>query len=91
MMRPLALALTLALLLAGCSGGAAPGTPEQACAAQASEDPAIKELMMKAAGSQQFEWDNAERIRLARRDATLRCLRARGLAPAGGVERPRAR
>ena len=57
----------------------------------ANDDPAVKELQMKAAGTQQFEWDNAERIKLAKKDAALRCLRARGLAPKGGVERPRPR
>jgi hypothetical protein len=81
--------VALCLLLASCSGPAA-DTPEGACVRQANDDPAVKELLMKAAGTQQFEWDNAQRIKLAQRDATLRCLRARGLAPKGGVERPRA-
>jgi hypothetical protein len=80
--------VALCLLLASCSGPAS-DSPEGACARQANDDPAVKELMMKAAGTQQFEWDNAPRIRMAKQDATLRCLRARGLAPKGGVERPR--
>jgi len=80
--------VALCLLLASCSGPAA-DTPEGACARQANDDPAVKELLMKAAGTQQFEWDNAQRIKFAQRDAALRCLRARGLAPKGGVERPR--
>jgi hypothetical protein len=88
-MRRLASLPALGLLLAACSGGAAPGTPEQACASQANDDPVVKELVMKGAGTMQFQWDNEQRLVLARRDATLRCLRARGLAPKGGVERPR--
>jgi hypothetical protein len=78
--------LALCLLLAACSGGD-PSTPQAACARQADDDPAVKDMQMKAAGSLQYEWDNSERIQLAKRDATLRCLRARGLAPKGGVER----
>jgi hypothetical protein len=78
----------LCLLLAACSGGNE-ATPQAACDRQANDDPAVKELQMKAAGTQKFEWDNAERIKLAKKDAALRCLRARGLAPKGGVERPR--
>lgn len=82
--------VALCLLLAACSGGGG-NTREDACASQANGDPAVKELLMKAAGTPQFEWENEQRIKLARRDATLRCLRARGLAPKGGVELPRAR
>jgi hypothetical protein len=79
--------VALCLLLTACSSGA--GTPEEACARQANDDPAVKEMLMKAAGTTQFEWENEQRIKLARRDAALRCLRARGLAPKGGVERQR--
>jgi hypothetical protein len=79
--------LALCLLLGACASG--PDTPQRACERQADDDPVVKDLLMKAAGTQQFQWENGQRIELAKRDATLRCLRARGLAPKGGVERPR--
>ena len=82
--------VALCFLLAACSGGGGPQTPEQACASQANDDPVVKQMVMKGAGTDQYFWDHADELRLARRDATLRCLRSRGLAPKGGVERQRA-
>ena len=82
--------LALCLLLAGCAA-AGGNTPEQACAREADDTPTVKELVIKGVGNPQFQWENGERLRLARRDATLACLQARGLAAKGGVERPRPR
>ena len=85
-------AAMLLLLLGACSGGGEANDPQrEACARQANEDPTVREMLMKAAGTSDYEWQNSERIRLARQDATLRCLRTRGLAPKGGVERPQPR
>lgn len=84
--------LALALLLSGCSASppSAPPSPEaEACARQANEDPVVREMLAKAAGNLDWQWQNESRIRIARQDATTRCLRARGLAPMGGVERLR--
>ncbi len=85
-------ALVLLVLLGGCSSGPppAPRSPEEeACARQANEDPVVRDMQAKAAGNLDWQWQNGNRIRMARQDATTRCLRARGLAPMGGVERPR--
>lgn len=77
--------LTLCLLVSACSGREA--TPEQACARQAEDAPTVRELVLKGMGNPNFQWSNEERLKLARRDATLACLRGRGLAAKGGVER----
>ncbi len=77
-------ACALLLLLAGCGGGSA---AEEACARQANDAPAVRELIIKGAGNPQFQLDNQRQLREARQDAGLACLRARGLAPKGGVER----
>lgn len=82
-------ALALLLLLAGCGP---PETPaEAACDRQAENNPAVRELILKGAGSPDFLAEHQESLALARRQATLACLRSRGLAPPGGVEAPRSR
>ncbi len=79
--------LLLALLLAGCAGPQ--GSPvERACQSQANDDPAVASLIMRGAGSESFHKDHIYDLRDAKREATLRCLRARGLAPQGGVAAP---
>lgn len=78
--------LLLSCALASC---AQPNTPEAQCERQADEAPEVRELRVKAAGNDVFFKEHQYEIRDARRRATLACLRARGLAPAGGVEAPR--
>lgn len=85
-------ALALALLLGGCSafgGGRAGETQQEVCAREAENSPAVQEIRRIGAGAPQYLWENEPTLRRARQDATLACLRARGLAPKGGVERPR--
>lgn len=77
----------LVLFLAGC-GGSGPETPQDACARQANDAPAVRDLLMKAAGSPYIEYSQQVQLHNARQDATLTCLRTRGLAPRGSVERP---
>lgn len=79
--------LALLLLLAGCAGSDA--TPEQACARQADDDPAVQEIQRQNAGTEQLQWEHQGKLRVARQDATLACLRGRGLIQKGGVERQR--
>ena len=88
MRRALAAALLLAGPLAGC---ARPDTPEAACARQAENDPAVRELIIKGVGNPAFLAASQEELTFARRQATVACLRSRGLAPPGGVEPQRPR
>lgn len=81
--------LCLGLLLAACGGPSGPLTDEQACARQANDDPAVRDLLMKGAGSETFALENQRRLSAARQDATVACLRARGVIRPGGVERQR--
>ena len=84
----LAPALILALLLpAACAR--TPASPEAAaCERQADADPAVRDLLLKSAGSEHFQIEHAQDLKDARARATLICLRRRGLAPPGGVEAP---
>lgn len=79
------------LLLTSCGGRyvlSPPATPEEACARAADDDPAVRTLREKIAGNPFWEFQHGNQIRQVRRDAITRCLAARGLVPAGGVERP---
>ena len=84
--------VALALLLAAC-GTAQPVTEqttnERSCARQAESDPAVNELLQKAAGSPAFARNNEDLINTAKQDATVACLRGRGVVRGGGVERQR--
>ncbi len=78
--------LMMVALLAGCTP--APDTPQAACEAEANRDPVVHELMVKSAGSEEFNQSHLEEMKQARRRATLRCLAGRGLIRPGGVEPP---
>ena len=79
--------VALCLLLAACASHDPPEV--QACKAQANDDPEVRRLIAASAGGGSFASEHQYDLRDARRQATLRCLRARGLAPPGGVEAPR--
>ncbi len=79
-----AFTFALALLLAGC--GAPEKPDEAACERQAENNPAVHELIIKGLGNPAFQAESQQSLALARRQATLACLRSRGLAPPGGVE-----
>lgn len=81
-------ALFLLLLLGACAA-AAPDTPRAACERASGDDPAVRDLLMKGAGSESFQAEHQADLRDARRRAVLACLRARGLVRAGGVEAPK--
>ena len=80
-------AVAVCLLLAACASNDPPAV--QACKAQANDDPEIRHLIAASAGSGSFALNHQYELRDLRQQATLRCLRARGLAPPGGVEKPR--
>lgn len=85
MIRATALAALLAL--SACTATSGQLTDQQACERQANEDPVVKDMLLKAAGSPHYLLDEQDEIRAARQAATLRCLRARGVIRPGGVER----
>ena len=91
MWRPALLMLPLLLASCGDSGpgiAAAPLSPqEQACTAQADEDPALREARAIAAGQANWQFQHGPEMEQLKRDAITRCLKARGLMPRGGVER----
>ena len=84
-----------AVLLSGCGtfGGNAvapigvPLSDEQFCQRQANDDPAVKLLIMKGLGNQNFALSSQQQLAEAKQDATNSCLRSRGVIPKGGVER----
>jgi hypothetical protein len=80
-MRVAALALLLAV--AGC---ARDNSPRGVCERESWNDPIVKLLMEKIAGNptQQDIWE--PELDRARKRATVRCLQAAGVLPAGGVE-----
>lgn len=78
--------LALLALLAAC----APESPiDRACDEAANNDPAVKLLIVKGLGNPYFQAMSQDELRAARQQARLTCLRSRGLAPPGGVERQR--
>lgn len=76
--------LALLALLAAC----APESPvDRACEAAVDNDPAVKLLIIKGVGNPYFQSNSQDELRAAKQQARLSCLRSRGLAPPGGVER----
>jgi hypothetical protein len=91
MWRPALLIVPLLLASCGESGPkivAAPLSPqEQACAAQADQDPALRQARAIGAGQLDWEFQHEPEVEQLKRDAITRCLKARGLLSRGGVER----
>ncbi|MSP04034.1 MAG: hypothetical protein EXR05_02040 [Acetobacteraceae bacterium] len=79
-------ALFLVLLLAGC--GPAGNTPDAICERDANDDPAVKFIIMRQAGTPALRSDDSGALALARANAKRACLRRLGMMPAGsgGVE-----
>ncbi len=80
--------VALCLLLAACASSNDPPAVRN-CQARANDDPEVRHLVAASAGSGSFALNHQYELRDARQQAMLRCLRARGLAPPGGVEKPR--
>ncbi len=77
--------LLLLVLLAAC--GPAESPDQRACDGAVNEDPTVKQLIIKGVGNPYFQNNSQEELKAAKQDARLACLRSRGLAPKGGVER----
>jgi hypothetical protein len=79
------MALGVLLVVAGCGGD--PSTPQGQCDRETNNDAEVKaayNLYLATTGAAQA--DNFSKLNEARRQAHLRCMRANGLAPRGGVE-----
>lgn len=79
----------LLLLLCALASCAQPNTPQAQCERQADDAPEVRDMVAKGAGSEVYFKEHQYELRDVRRRAVLACLRARGLASAGGVEAPR--
>ncbi|HET7882782.1 MAG TPA: hypothetical protein VFL55_18000 [Acetobacteraceae bacterium] len=78
------LGLLIALLLGSCGGG---GTPREQCDRLAMQDPAVQDIYSRTNGGYTFGASQpAEDLQTAKRQAVLRCMRSKGLAPPGGVQ-----
>ncbi len=77
--------LLLLVLLAGCSAARTPD--ERACEGEANRSPAVEELILKGLGNPYVQSTTQDELNAARQQAFLTCMRGRGLAPKGGVER----
>ncbi len=87
-MRGTLFALLAAAALSGCGG--APQDPAEAqCRAQVYQDPTVRHMIAVQAGSLWLQANGQSALAEAKRQALYACLRARGLAPPGGVEAPR--
>lgn len=76
--------LALLALLAACT----PESPiDRACDEAVNNDPAVKLLIVKGLGNPYVQAMSQDELRAAKQQARLVCLRSRGLAPPGGVER----
>jgi hypothetical protein len=78
----LGLALGVVLLLAACTAN----TPRAECEQQAMNDPNVLEIYTRTNGY--YTFDDVQRTQLLdyKRQAVLRCMRAKGLVPPGGVQ-----
>jgi hypothetical protein len=84
--------LALLAVLAGCSSNEPLPKVEipDFCEQQVYADPAVRDEIMKGAGSDYYRNTHEADLVYAKLDAVNRCLRQKGLLPTGGgVERPR--
>jgi hypothetical protein len=71
----------------GCSTGSADNSPQAECKRQAEKDPAVAAIYSGTNGDYtSSDYQAYYDLREAKRQALLRCMRAKGLAPPGGVQ-----
>jgi hypothetical protein len=71
---------------AACSLLAPDNSPQAQCERQANDDPAVVAIYTHTEGGYTYSSLDRSRLAFARRQAILRCMRAKGLAPPGGVQ-----
>jgi len=75
----------MALALAACSGP--DSSAEAQCRRQASQDPAVQTVYSRSDGYYTYSpTTQYSDLQESQRQAVLRCMRARGLVPPGGVQ-----
>jgi hypothetical protein len=77
--------LFLLLPLAACAGNGN-GGPQASCERQAWNDPTVRQIVAEQAGNGWLKNNGQAKLADARKRAEVKCLRARGLAPPGGVQ-----
>ncbi|MBU6498441.1 MAG: hypothetical protein KGJ41_08390 [Rhodospirillales bacterium] len=81
--------LALLLLLGACGVGGDTSTPQGQCRAMEAQDPDVQALQLSLVGAQPSAVYAAQgQMRALRQQAYMKCLRGRGLAPAGGGVQP---
>ena len=79
--------LLLGCALAACSLGAGDNSPQARCERQAVSDPKVAEIYRRSNGEYTYVGYQArDELLMAKREAVSRCMRAKGLAPPGGVQ-----
>ncbi|MEJ0016901.1 MAG: hypothetical protein WDN25_10070 [Acetobacteraceae bacterium] len=77
----------VALGLAACSAGAPPNSPQAQCEEQAENDPAVVAIYQRSNGTYSYVGYQArDELLMAKKQAIVRCMRSKGLAPPGGVQ-----
>ncbi len=77
--------IIMALALASCSGQ--DSSAQAQCERQASQDPAVHTVYSRSSGYYTFSpTPQYSDLQEARRQAVIRCMRAKGLLPPGGVQ-----
>jgi hypothetical protein len=79
-------ALPVLVALGGCSLGATDNSPQAQCARQAQNDPTVKAVYAGNYGDYTQQGTAFATLNWAKRQATQKCLQARGIGPPGGVE-----
>ena len=72
------------VLLALTACGSTDNSPQAQCERQANNDPKVVDINISSNGI--YTPQVRSRLSVAKREATLQCLRLKGLAPPGGVE-----
>jgi len=76
----------LGAVLVACSGGGGDTTPQQQCEQQAEKDPKVVQIYARTNGAYIVPGPVKDDLLMAKRQAVTRCMRAKGLAPPGGVQ-----
>ena len=80
----LRLVVLLGAVLAACAG--TDNSPQAQCEQLAMQDPAVQNIYARTDGYYTFDGVQRDDLLQAKRQAVMRCMRAKGLAPPGGVQ-----